>query len=169
MKLQQQKQTTRFATHTANNNMNCLNNNNLPTTINNNVSSKSNGDQGLLLSKSAISSEEKDDYLLEFSGNKSDPKYQTLPYKFSPSSLQTSSASLTPNLASNVAKVQKTDLNNSNEDASKKGTAQALARGPHNSGNKILSIDHLSHNTAPLNKQVPTASSPASLTNLQPR
>ncbi|KAK3911368.1 Apoptosis-stimulating of p53 protein 2, partial [Frankliniella fusca] len=152
MKLQHQKQTARFSSH--NNNMNCINNNNnnLPCSINNNVSLKNNTVQAAIMSMSAACNEEKDEFLLEFSGNKSDPKYQTLPYKFSPNSLQTSTSILP---SSGNSKSQKPDSNSAMEENNKGNGNTGSARGilpTQNSGSKIPNADLLSQHHVPFNK-----------------
>ncbi|XP_052126750.1 apoptosis-stimulating of p53 protein 1 [Frankliniella occidentalis] len=168
MKLQHQKQTARFSSH--NNNMNCINNNNnnnLPSSINNNVSMKNNTVQAAIMSMSAACNEEKDEFLLEFSGNKSDPKYQTLPYKFSPNSLQTSTSILPSPVSS---KSLKTDSGSSSDENNKGNTNTGSARGilpTQNSGAKVPSVDLLSQHHVPFNKINTTI--PSSIANVQSR
>jgi len=101
MKLAQQKQVGR--THPLNNNTNNINNN----INNNNLVSPSDTIQNnnninncnniLLLKNSSVTTSDKDEFLLEFTGSKSDPKYQTLPYntKFAVGTPLTSSATST--------------------------------------------------------------------------
>lgn len=170
MKLQHQKQAARFPSHNVNNNMNCINNNNLPSSINNNVSMKNNAIQSTILSKSSICDEEKDDYLLEFSGNKSDPKYQTLPYKFSPNSIPTSTSSLLPTPVTMNSKLQKTDSGSITEEMNKGNATSGSVRGVLPSQNsKIPSADLLSQHQTPFNKLSSNSSIPSSISNLQPR
>lgn len=170
MKLQHQKQAARFPSHNINLNMNCINNNNIPSSVNNNVSTKNNAVQSTTHSKSSICDEEKDDYLLEFSGNKSDPKYQTLPYKFSPNSIPTSTSTLLPTPVTISSKLQKAE-NGSIMDGINKGNAPTgSARGVSPlQGNKISNADLLSQHQTFNKQQAPNSSIPTSIANLQPR
>ena len=171
MKLQPQKQVDRFPSHNVNNNVNCINNN-IPSSINNNVSIKNNAIQAAILSKSALCNEEKDDYPLEFSGSKSDPKYQTLPYKFSPNSISTSiSAPLATPVTSN-SKPHKSDTGSVIEETNKGKHNNSQSRGPlpqQNSVTKIPSMDLLNQHQAPFSKLAPITSTSSSIANLQPR